>query len=63
VISKQTITLAVPGSATNWQIDFYNTKTGTDLVSSIMAVRKGDKVTITLPDLTDDIAFKIHVQK
>jgi hypothetical protein len=34
--------LAVPGSATNWQIDFHNTKTGTDIVSSAMAVRKGD---------------------
>ena len=62
-VSGQTITLTIPGSATNWEIDFYNTKTGTDIVSSTMVTRKGDKVTIALPDFTDDIAFKMYIQK
>jgi hypothetical protein len=63
ILSKQTVTLTVPGLATNLGIDFYNTKTGTDIVSSSIVTRKGNKVTITLPDFTDDIAFKMHVQK
>jgi hypothetical protein len=63
VISKQTVTITVPGTATSWQIDFYNTKNGTDIVNSTMVTRNGGKVTITLPDFTDDIAFKMHVQK
>jgi hypothetical protein len=63
MISKQTVILTVPGSVANWKIDFYNTKTGTDIVSSTMVARKGDKVTLTLPDFADDIAFKMHIQK
>jgi hypothetical protein len=62
-VSGQTITLTVPGSATNWKIDFYNTKTGTDIVSSTTVTQKGDKITITLPDFTDDIAFNMYIQK
>jgi hypothetical protein len=61
VISKQTVVVTVPGSAVNWKIDFYNAKTGTDILSSHMVARKGDKVTIALPDFTDDIAFKLYV--
>ena len=60
IISRQTVTLTVPGSAADWMIEFYDTKTGTDIVGSTMAVRKGDKVTIPLPDFTDDIAFKLQ---
>jgi hypothetical protein len=63
VVSKQTVTITVLGSATNWKIDFYNTRTGTELVNSIMVTRKGDQVTFTLPDFTDDIAFKMYIQK
>ena len=63
VLSKQTVTLTVPGSSTNWIIDFYDTKTGTDIVGSTVVTRKGNKVTITLPDFTDDIAFKMYIQK
>jgi hypothetical protein len=62
-ISKQTVTITVPGTAANWKIDFYNTKTGTDIVNSATVIRKGDKLTITLPDFSDDIAFKLYVQK
>jgi len=62
-ISKQTVTLSVTGTAVNWQVDFYDTRTGTDILSSTMVTRNGDKVTVTLPDFTDDIAFKMYAQK
>jgi hypothetical protein len=58
----QTITITIPGNAANWQVYFYDTKTGTDIISSTTVARKGDKVTITLPDFTDDIAFKMTAQ-
>ena len=60
VLSKQAVTLTVPGSAANWKIDFYNTKTGTDIVSSTRGTRKDNKVTLTLPDFIDDITFKMY---
>jgi hypothetical protein len=63
VISKQSVTITVPGSSANWKIDFYNTKTGVDIVNSAVIARKGKTVTITLPDFTDDIAFKMVIQK
>jgi hypothetical protein len=59
-VSQQTISISVSGTATNWQADFYNTQTGTDLIGSIIVTRTGDKVTIPLPDFTDDIAFKMY---
>ena len=62
-LSKQTVTLTLPGSAANWEIDFYDTGTGTDVVSSTIVTWNGNKVTITLPDFTDDIAFKMYIQK
>ena len=63
VISKQTVTLTVSGTASNWQVDFYDTKTGTDIISSTPVIQQGNTITIALPDFTDDIAFKIHVQE
>ncbi len=63
VIPKQTITLTVSGAASTWQVDFYNTKTGTDMISSATVKQQDNTVTIALPDFTDDIAFKIHVQE
>ena len=63
VISNQTVTLTVPGSAANWKVDFYNTKTGTDILSSALVTRSGDTVIVPLPDFTDDIAFKMYTQK
>jgi hypothetical protein len=55
----QTVTLTIPGSAANWQVDFYNTKTGTTILSSTSVTRQGSTVTVTLPDFQDDIAFKM----
>ena len=60
VISKQSVTLTVPGSVSNWKVDFYNTQTGTDIISSATLARKGKTVTVNLPDFSDDIAFKLY---
>jgi hypothetical protein len=63
VVSKQTVTLTVSGMAPEWQVDFYSTKTGTDIISSTTVNRMGNTITITLPDFADDIAFKIYAKK
>jgi hypothetical protein len=59
VITKQNVTITVPGSTTNWKVDFFNTKTGTDIIQSATVSRKGEKITISLPDFKDDLAFKM----
>ena len=59
VVSKQTVMITVPGSATNWKVDFYNTKDGTTVLSSASITRKGSTIAIPLPDFKDDIAFKL----
>ena len=60
-ISGQTVTIVIPGSAKDWQVDFYNTKTGNALGGSTLLTRQGDHVTIAMPDFTDDVAFKLFV--
>jgi len=62
VISGQTVSIVVPGSTPTWQVDFYSTQNGTDIVSSTTATRQGSSITISLPDFTDDIAFKMFTQ-
>jgi hypothetical protein len=62
VISKQTITITVPGTAANWRVDFYDTKTGTIIISSAVVTRKGNTITLFLPDFQDDIAFKLYAK-
>ncbi len=59
VISKQNVTISIPGTYANWRVDFYNTKTGTDIIQSATISRKGEKITISLPDFKDDLAFKM----
>jgi hypothetical protein len=59
VISGQSVTISVPGTATDWTVDFYNTKTGWPTLSPITATRQGNTVTIPLPDFQDDIAFRM----
>jgi|WetSurMetagenome_2_1015567.scaffolds.fasta_scaffold50624_2 hypothetical protein len=61
VISKQTVTISVPGTGANWRVNFYDTKTGTDIISSAVVTRNGEKIMITLPDFSDDIAFKVII--
>ena len=60
LVSKQTVTVTVPGTAASWQVDFYDTKTGTTVTSSAAATRTGNTVAIPLPDFQDDIAFKLY---
>ena len=55
----KTVTITVPGTAANWQVDFYDTSTGTTILSSTSVTRQGNTVTVTLPDFQDDIAFKM----
>ena len=55
----QTVTITVPGTAANWQVDFYDTSTGTTILSSTSVTRQGSTVTVTLPEFQDDIAFKM----
>jgi hypothetical protein len=59
VISGQTVTIRVPGSSVDWKVDFYDTRTGKNVISSAAAVRNGDSVTVALPDFSDEIAFRM----
>jgi hypothetical protein len=61
VVSKQTVTVTLSGKASNWKVDFYNTRDGTTILSSVTVSRTGSTVTIPLPDFHDDIAFKMTV--
>ncbi len=62
IVSKQTVTITVPGTVSGWRVDFYDTKTGTTILSSTSVTRKGDAITVPLPDFHDDIAFKLYPQ-
>jgi hypothetical protein len=62
IISKQTVTITVPGTAANWRVDFHDTKTGTTILTSAFVTRKGNTITVPLPDFQDDIAFKLYSQ-
>ena len=55
----QTVTITVPGTAANWQVDFYDTQDGITILSSASVTRQGSTVSVTLPEFTDDIAFKM----
>jgi hypothetical protein len=59
LLSGQTVTITVPGTASNWQVDIYDTKNGTTILSSVAVVREGNNIVILLPDFQDDIAFKM----
>jgi len=59
VISGQQVMLNLPGTATDWKVDFYDTQTGSPLAAAITASRNGKAVTIDLPDFKDAIAFKM----
>ena len=59
ISAGQTVTITVPGTAPNWKVDFYDTKTGTTILSSASVLRHGSTVTVTLPEFKDDIAFKM----
>lgn len=61
LISKQTVTITVPGSGGNWRVDFYDTRTGRDILCSTVVVAQGNRATIALPDFADYIAFKTYL--
>jgi Glycosyl hydrolase catalytic core len=61
-ISKQSVTITIPGSASNWKVDFYDTKDGITILSSNSANATGNTITVSLPDFHDDIAFKAYAQ-
>ncbi len=63
VVSGQSVTLTVPGTAAQWQVDFYDARTGTDLLASHTVAQQADQLTLALPDFTDDIAFKLVAVK
>jgi hypothetical protein len=56
------VPVTVPGTVASWRVDFYDTKTGTTVISSASVTRAGGAVTIPLPDFQDDIAFKLYAQ-
>lgn len=62
-LKGQTVTVTLPGTSPDWQADFYDTKTGDPLGGSVLLTRQGSGVTVPLPDFTDDIAFKLFVNK
>ncbi|HSJ53994.1 MAG TPA: hypothetical protein VLC52_09630, partial [Anaerolineae bacterium] len=62
VLSGESVTLDVPGSAITWQVDFYDPTTGTGILPSATATRQGSSVRVELPDFSDAIAFKMHAQ-
>ena len=62
VLTGQSVTITVPGTAENWRVNFYSTQDGIALLSSIDVSRKGGTITIPLPDFADDIAFKAAAQ-
>ena len=63
VLSGEGVTISMPSAAGNWQVDFYDTKTGTILPGSVSVTGNGSRVSIPLPDFTDDIAFKARLQE
>lgn len=62
VLSGQSVTITVSGTAAKWQIDFYSTKDGLTLLGSVDVTCSGKTITIPLPDFSDDIAFKAHAK-
>jgi hypothetical protein len=62
-ISKQAVAITVPGLAHSWQVDFYDTATGTDITSSVIVTRKGGQIKVALPDFKDEVAFKMYLKQ
>ncbi len=60
ISAGQTVTITVPGTDADWQVDFYDTQTGTTILSSASATRQGNTVTLILPAFQDDLAFKLY---
>ena len=61
VISGQNVTIRLSSIAT-WKVEFYDTRTGKDIVGRAAVTGVGDRVVVQLPDFRDDIAFKMTMQ-
>jgi len=62
LVTKQSITLTLPGNSPSWKIDFYSTRDGSTILSSISVNSSGNKLIIPLPDFKDAIAIKMTAQ-
>ncbi|MDR3577875.1 MAG: hypothetical protein P4L50_28765 [Anaerolineaceae bacterium] len=62
VISKQVVKISAPGSAKDWQVDFYDAATGKDITSSTSVTRTGGQIILALPDFKDEVAFKMYLK-
>lgn len=62
VLTGQSVTITVPGSAADWRVDFYSTNDGATLLGSADVKRSGKTIKIPLPDFSDDIAFKAYAE-
>ena len=63
VISGEDVTLTVPGSATRWQVEFYDAKTGDPNGASAQVFAQDGALVIPLSDFSDGIAFKAYAMK
>lgn len=57
-VTEQLVTLNVPGTATNWRLDFYDPRSGT-LTASANVARADNRVDVLLPSFEDSIALKL----
>ncbi len=62
IAAGQTVTITVPGTAAEWKVDFYDTKDGKTVLGSATVKRQGGTITVTLPEFTDDVAFKMSAR-
>ena len=62
VVTQQTITLTVPVNSSSWKVDFYDTRDGTTILSTLNVISSGNKITIPLPDFQNAIAIKMTAQ-
>ena len=58
-VSGQTMALTVPGATGTWTVDFFDTATGTDITSSAPIDAGSGALSVTFPDFTGDLAFRI----
>jgi hypothetical protein len=60
VAAGQSVTLVVPGDATEWNVVFYQS-TNSAIISTNQFLQQGSNVTVTLPAFQESIAFKMFI--
>jgi hypothetical protein len=58
-VTGQSVVVSLPGENAVWQVDFYDTHTGSDIIGSDILTRNGRNIVILIPDFSDDIAFRM----